>query len=307
MKNHGFRACAKPESIKVRRASDKVEVNEGGPQVYQYFDTVVGFRCANSEQDNDEKCEDYEIQLCCPREFRPKCKDLLKKTVKYSISLLISFSKENLYYNPSWLKSKLSCLLLKNSKMVIKFALWQELFGLSLSILSFEYLSLKLDQKSIQPSSWNAPKRTGIWITTTNVTYPVWLQPVPKMGTMNFTINYFKVLAKPPFFRTWISNVTSDLFCVGGAEDCTHPLLPNCEDRTIKCLDPLPLPEDMDQENKSSKDVFDSQSYGAKFTYKCKEPGKLPFKFTKLQCVIGWYTATFGSLFVNNQLWLYFF
>ena len=70
-------------------------------------------------------------------------------------------------------------------------------------------------------------------------------------------------------------------FCTGQmpGSECVNPKLPDCEDRTVKCLDALPLPDDMDVTNNTitsgaGATAKDSQSMGAKFTYKCKKPGK---------------------------------
>ena len=54
--------------MRVRRASDKVEVTQNGSQVFRFFNSSTGFACYNQDQaDND--CFDYEIKLCCPRKI----------------------------------------------------------------------------------------------------------------------------------------------------------------------------------------------------------------------------------------------
>ena len=79
--------------------------------------------------------------------------------------------------------------------------------------------------------------------------------------------------------RTWLSEVQGTKeFCTGGLKECVNPKLPDCEDRTVKCLDPLPMPDGMTRDNNtvstgSAPTAMDSQSRGAKFTYRCERPG----------------------------------
>ena len=75
--------------------------------------------------------------------------------------------------------------------------------------------------------------------------------------------------------RLWHSEGISEKteeFC-NGNDECAEPVIPNCEDRTILCLDTLPIYEDMIQTNLTSNDTLYQNSLGAKFGYSCKNPG----------------------------------
>ena len=37
-------------------------------QIYSYLDTISGFQCLKSMQQNTDDCYDYQVQLCCPGE-----------------------------------------------------------------------------------------------------------------------------------------------------------------------------------------------------------------------------------------------
>ena len=68
---------------------------------------------------------------------------------------------------------------------------------------------------------------------------------------------------------------STQLYCQQtGKEECVKPLSPNCEDRTILCLDELPVYDDMVQTNLTGNDSLHEFSLGAKFSYKCKNDGK---------------------------------
>ncbi len=43
-------------------------------------------------------------------------------------------------------------------------------------------------------------------------------------------------------FRTWSNEMGSKYFCQDESQACLTPNFPKCQDRTISCLDPLPLP-----------------------------------------------------------------
>ena len=76
--------------------------------------------------------------------------------------------------------------------------------------------------------------------------------------------------------RTWYSEKISDLtveYCPGGMDECVNPVRPNCEDRTILCLDDLPLYDDMNQKNLTGNDTLHERSLGAKYEYSCKNAG----------------------------------
>jgi hypothetical protein len=68
---YGAYACIKPSQIKVRRSSTKRNATmKDGPQTFSFLDTTSGFQCLKSMQSDGSDCFDYEVQLCCPREFK---------------------------------------------------------------------------------------------------------------------------------------------------------------------------------------------------------------------------------------------
>ena len=74
------------------------------------------------------------------------------------------------------------------------------------------------------------------------------------------------------WYSEGISEKTEE-FCNGLIDECVEPRIPNCEDRTILCLDTLPIYEDMIQTNLTTNDTLYQNSLGAKFGYSCKNPG----------------------------------
>ena len=73
---------------------------------------------------------------------------------------------------------------------------------------------------------------------------------------------------------TWYSEKISHLtaeFCDGGTESCVSPLMPQCEDRTILCLDELLTYDDMNVRNLTGNDTLHDHSIGAKYEYTCKD------------------------------------
>ena len=46
-----------------------VVADKSGPQKYLQFDDMYGFKCLDQDQDNEEPCYDYEIQLCCEGDY----------------------------------------------------------------------------------------------------------------------------------------------------------------------------------------------------------------------------------------------
>ena len=74
----GSRACAFPEKIRVRKHGESAVANVITSEVIGSFSVGSqqvsgsirsGFTCRNDEQLNNEQCDDYEIQMCCPRKF----------------------------------------------------------------------------------------------------------------------------------------------------------------------------------------------------------------------------------------------
>ena len=42
---------------------------------------------------------------------------------------------------------------------------------------------------------------------------------------------------------TWMTTDSGKIFCKDGSLECEMPILPDCQDRTILCLESLPIPE----------------------------------------------------------------
>ena len=61
---------------------------------------------------------------------------------------------------------------------------------------------------------------------------------------------------------TWITETETTDFCRDGSQQCSHPKFPNCHDRTVLCLDTLPIPEDMIQVNQTSNNTLHSYAIG---------------------------------------------
>ncbi len=74
--------------------------------------------------------------------------------------------------------------------------------------------------------------------------------------------------------RTWVSDVLSSEFCPDGSRECPNAKLPNCQDRTIQCLDPLPVPVGLIKHFDNPDDVINDHSIGAKYSYTCQNEGK---------------------------------
>ena len=86
--------------------------------------------------------------------------------------------------------------------------------------------------------------------------------------------------------RTWISDVQSSDFCPDGSHECTNAKMPSCQDRTIQCLDPLPVPVGLIKQFENPDDVITDHSIGAKYTYTCQNEGKVPLLYLSLGCHI---------------------
>ena len=72
---------------------------------------------------------------------------------------------------------------------------------------------------------------------------------------------------------TWITDTITTDFCRDGTQQCEFPKLPDCNDRTVLCLDKLPLPDDMIRTNLTTNETLHLQSIGAKYSYACLEDG----------------------------------
>ena len=72
---------------------------------------------------------------------------------------------------------------------------------------------------------------------------------------------------------TWVTKDSEEIFCRDGSLECTVPILPDCQDRTIMCLDELPIPEGLVQLNVSSNQTLHSNSLGASYEYSCEDEG----------------------------------
>ena len=73
--------------------------------------------------------------------------------------------------------------------------------------------------------------------------------------------------------RTWTSDVASDTFCADGSRSCVNARLPDCQDRTILCLDKLPSISGLIKTDKTPNTTLNNFSLGAKFGYTCSTPG----------------------------------
>ena len=62
---------------------------------------------------------------------------------------------------------------------------------------------------------------------------------------------------------TWVmlSEIETTDFCSDGSLKCSHPKLPNCQDRTVLCMEPLPVPADMIQTNLTSNYTLHSSNF----------------------------------------------
>ena len=72
---------------------------------------------------------------------------------------------------------------------------------------------------------------------------------------------------------TWISDVDSKTFCKDGSLECVLAEMPDCQDRTIVCLDELVIPKGIVQANVSSNDTLHGFSLTAAYEYSCEEEG----------------------------------
>jgi hypothetical protein len=70
-----------------------------------------------------------------------------------------------------------------------------------------------------------------------------------------------------------MSDVATDTFCPGGARDCLNAKLAKCQDRTIQCLEALPVPSGFIQTDITTNETLNSHSLGAKFSYTCATNG----------------------------------
>ncbi|XP_053537080.1 cartilage intermediate layer protein 1 isoform X1 [Ictalurus punctatus] len=61
--------CSKPLTIQAATLTGVPAESIG--QVFQVYDTVLGFACVNSQQKNDECCLDYKVRFGCPCPWPP--------------------------------------------------------------------------------------------------------------------------------------------------------------------------------------------------------------------------------------------
>ena len=72
---------------------------------------------------------------------------------------------------------------------------------------------------------------------------------------------------------TWVTEIESATFCSDETLECAQPRMPDCQDRTILCLDELPIPKGLLQVNVSSNETLHGFSIGAAYEYSCEEDG----------------------------------
>ena len=71
----------------------------------------------------------------------------------------------------------------------------------------------------------------------------------------------------------WLTQDSEKIFCSDGSQECAMPIFPDCQDRTILCLDELPIPKGLQQVNITSNETFSGTSFGAAYEYSCEEEG----------------------------------
>ena len=82
-----------------------------------------------------------------------------------------------------------------------------------------------------------------------------------------------KVKIKMLCFSTWTSEVDSGAFCPDGSKSCVNARLPACQDRSILCLDKLPVSSGLVKKDVTENTTLNNFSLGAKFSYTCQTPG----------------------------------
>ena len=70
-----------------------------------------------------------------------------------------------------------------------------------------------------------------------------------------------------------MTETTSTDICRDGSLNCQFPKMPNCHDRTVLCLDELPIPADMVQANLTTNETLHGYSLNAHYAYSCVEDG----------------------------------
>ena len=68
-------------------------------------------------------------------------------------------------------------------------------------------------------------------------------------------------------------NTTTMDFCKDGSNECRTPKFPNCQDRTILCLEDLPIPNGLVKIDLTTNVTLHSFAYGANHSYSCEEDG----------------------------------
>ena len=72
---------------------------------------------------------------------------------------------------------------------------------------------------------------------------------------------------------TWTTESVSSDICRDGSLNCEFPKMPNCQDRTVLCLDDLPIPADMVQTNLTTNETLHGYSLNAHYAYSCATDG----------------------------------
>merc|ERR1719510_2712790 len=72
---------------------------------------------------------------------------------------------------------------------------------------------------------------------------------------------------------TWMTETVSTEICRDGSLNCQFPKIPNCQDRTVLCLDDLPIPADMVQTNLTTNETLHGYSLNAHYAYSCATDG----------------------------------
>ena len=76
--------------------------------------------------------------------------------------------------------------------------------------------------------------------------------------------------------QTWQLDTNTTHFCKDESTACTYPIIPNCEDRSIRCLDAIPKsPPGFKEPEYYSNPHLVGLENKARYRYNCSEPGKI--------------------------------
>ena len=111
--------------------------------------------------------------------------------------------------------------------------------------------------------------------------------------------------------RTWLSEGISketQEYCQtqhGGIDECVKPKAPSCEDRTVICLEELPLYDEMIIRNLTGNDTLHEHSLGAKYEYSCKDTGNPEDNSFSASLEIYQNINSLGFIFINSLRFIF--